>query len=119
MIRTEIAERIRRDNLGEELRVLYVALTRAKEKLILTGVIKSRDDLYKKHTGIVGERRPLPFGQRCKARNYLDWVAPAILSYPDKYGFIFTNEKELVLKEAKHCKNPSILPANFNMLPVF
>ena len=101
MIRTEIAERIRRDNLGEELRVLYVALTRAKEKLILTGVIKSRDDLYKKHTGIVGERRALPFGQRCKARNYLDWVAPAILSYPDKYGFIFTNEKELILKEAK------------------
>ena len=25
------------DNLGEELRVLYVAMTRAKEKLIITG----------------------------------------------------------------------------------
>lgn len=33
-------DRIRRENLGEELRVLYVALTRAKEKLVLTGMIK-------------------------------------------------------------------------------
>ena len=32
-----IADKIRRDSLGEELRVLYVAMTRAKEKLILTG----------------------------------------------------------------------------------
>ena len=30
-----LAEQIRLENLGEELRVLYVALTRAKEKLIL------------------------------------------------------------------------------------
>ena len=34
--REEIAEKIRRDSMGEELRVLYVAMTRAKEKLILT-----------------------------------------------------------------------------------
>lgn len=33
-----IAEKMRLDNLGEELRVLYVALTRAKEKLIMTGI---------------------------------------------------------------------------------
>ncbi|MCD7709022.1 MAG: helicase-exonuclease AddAB subunit AddA, partial [Clostridiales bacterium] len=34
LFEAQIAERIRRENLGEELRVLYVALTRAKEKLI-------------------------------------------------------------------------------------
>ncbi len=32
-----IAEKIRTESLGEEIRVLYVAMTRAKEKLILTG----------------------------------------------------------------------------------
>ena len=37
LIRNEIESRIKRENLGEELRVLYVALTRAKEKIILTG----------------------------------------------------------------------------------
>ena len=40
VFRSEIADRIRRENLGEELRILYVALTRAKEKLVLTGMIK-------------------------------------------------------------------------------
>lgn len=38
-----LAEQIRLENLGEELRVLYVALTRAKEKLILVGTIKNRE----------------------------------------------------------------------------
>ena len=38
--REEIAEKIRRDCMGEELRVLYVALTRAKEKLIMTASMK-------------------------------------------------------------------------------
>ena len=36
-----VAEKLERESLGEELRVLYVAMTRAKEKLILTGY---RDD---------------------------------------------------------------------------
>ena len=35
-----IAKQIDLENLGEELRVLYVALTRAKEKLIITGTLK-------------------------------------------------------------------------------
>lgn len=38
-----IADRIRRDSMGEEFRVLYVAMTRAKEKLILTGLVKDYD----------------------------------------------------------------------------
>ena len=38
--REQIAEKIRRDCMGEELRVLYVALTRAKEKLIMTASMK-------------------------------------------------------------------------------
>ena len=36
-----IAEKLKTDNLAEEMRILYVAMTRAKEKLILTGCIKS------------------------------------------------------------------------------
>lgn len=35
-----VASKITRDALGEELRVLYVAMTRAKEKLILTGFVR-------------------------------------------------------------------------------
>lgn len=38
--RNFIASGLRQDNLAEELRILYVAMTRAKEKLILTGTLK-------------------------------------------------------------------------------
>ncbi len=36
-----IADKIWQDSLAEEIRILYVAMTRAKEKLILTGALKS------------------------------------------------------------------------------
>lgn len=39
MRKTAVQEKIMRESLGEELRVLYVAMTRAKEKLVLTGTI--------------------------------------------------------------------------------
>lgn len=39
--KTALAEAIKLENLSEEMRVLYVALTRAKEKLILTGTVRN------------------------------------------------------------------------------
>lgn len=39
--RNAIADKLQADNLAEELRVLYVAMTRAKEKLVLTGTLKA------------------------------------------------------------------------------
>ena len=39
--RRAVAERIKREAQAEEMRVLYVALTRAREKLILTGTVPS------------------------------------------------------------------------------
>ncbi len=101
LIRSEIADRIRRDNLGEELRVLYVALTRAKEKLILTGTVNNQEGLFDKHKGNVKEGKLLSFGQRVKAKGYIDWIVPAMLSYPDKYGISFVTAKDLIFAEAK------------------
>lgn len=39
--RNVIAEKMKADNLAEEMRILYVAMTRAKEKLILTGTVRT------------------------------------------------------------------------------
>lgn len=41
--RNAISVRLKRDNLAEELRVLYVAMTRAKEKLILTATVNNAE----------------------------------------------------------------------------
>lgn len=61
------------DNLGEELRVLYVAMTRAKEKLILTGTDRSLEkklDKWGQVTGYGG----LPYTILTTAGSYLDWI---------------------------------------------
>ena len=68
------------ESTGEELRVLYVALTRAKEKLIMTGVIAEPEKQLEKAAEL-GQRvgaRELPFAQLAGASSYLDWLLPAV-----------------------------------------
>lgn len=67
------------ENLGEELRILYVALTRAKEKLILTGVTSKLEDTLKSFEMLKKrEEERLPYGLRVKGKSYLDWVLKAL-----------------------------------------
>lgn len=58
------------DNLGEELRILYVAMTRAKEKLILTGMAKEK---LLELSGAVGEEK-LSFLELSGADSCLAWI---------------------------------------------
>ena len=67
-----IRERTVLENLAEEMRVLYVALTRAKEKLIMTGAAEfTEDGALKMENSIIR-----PEG----AKKYLDWILPCIIS---------------------------------------
>lgn len=68
-----IKEKGERESLGEELRVLYVAMTRAEEKLILTGVCKNEEDLIKKFP--VQDR--LSLEDIRGATSYLAWICMA------------------------------------------
>ena len=70
------------ENNGEELRVLYVALTRAVEKLIMTGSIGNFDKKIEKLRSISGrERELLPLTERQKARSFLDFILPALAGH--------------------------------------
>lgn len=81
------------DSLGEELRVLYVAMTRAREKLIMTGYVKSSNDL--------GMRKDFSFYEMMSAKSYLDLVLPAMNNAGADYMKItLLNEKDIVLEEA-------------------
>ena len=100
LIRNEIASRIKRENLGEELRVLYVALTRAKEKIILTGGLSNAQKSFEKYRGNVNANQPISFGQREGAGCYLDWIIPAMLSYPDKYTVSTVDATEFAARTA-------------------
>lgn len=70
------------ENLGEELRILYVAMTRAKEKLILTGGVKKLADKLVKWSNVCRqEEKQLLFYQLSNAKTYLDWIIPATMRH--------------------------------------
>ncbi len=81
LIRQAFSLEARKDSLGEELRVLYVALTRARDKLILTGVIS--DD--EKPAPTIDADGRLSFTARMDAKCPWDWLAPALDSYGNRY----------------------------------
>ena len=85
-----IKEKGERESLGEELRVLYVAMTRAEEKLILTGVCKNEEDLIKKFP--VQER--LSLEDIRGATSYLAWICMAY----SKSFFESTKTEEIALR---------------------
>ena len=101
-----IAKQIDLENLGEELRVLYVSLTRAKEKLILIGTLKDAPEkleFYRQQANLSkAADRPLSYLTREGASGYLDWILPAVLSYGDKYPVRIVEAAELVLDEVEN-----------------
>ncbi|MBD0379093.1 helicase-exonuclease AddAB subunit AddA [Paenibacillus sedimenti] len=79
-----IKRRMKLELLAEEMRVLYVALTRAREKLYLLGTVKSLDKQLRgwgRH--LSRSEWYLPDFELAKAKSYLDWVGPALLRHPD------------------------------------
>ena len=63
----------RRENTDEEMRLLYVALTRAKEKLIIVGTDKNMDSSVKNAAAktLKGEINP---GDIYSCKRMLDWI---------------------------------------------
>ncbi|MEC5423665.1 helicase-exonuclease AddAB subunit AddA [Virgibacillus sp. C22-A2] len=73
-----------RELLAEELRVLYVALTRAKEKLVMVGNVASFEKKQQKWQKMVDHAEwVLPAHFRIDAKTYLDWVGPALIRHKE------------------------------------
>ena len=98
IIRRQLLE----ESLGEEIRVLYVALTRAKEKMILTGSISNLEKemiflsrFRDKQTEL------LPSETRLKAKTYWDYVLPALARHRcmdelyERFGLIVSHQNPL------------------------
>ena len=77
-----IREKLRNEQLGEELRVLYVAMTRAEDKLILTGTVKSFDRTAARYQS----DRPLSGTAIRNASSMLDWILMAERKYLGSTG---------------------------------
>ena len=70
LMKKAIQEKVWKDTLEEEMRILYVAMTRAKRKLILTGVIKSEE--------LGAGMRASIQAQKWRAGSMMDWILPVM-----------------------------------------
>lgn len=76
--------------LSEEMRLLYVALTRAKEKIIITGVEKDLQKVLEnkqKELDMYDGAQKIPLNLVKKSKTYLDWL---------EYVYLFNKEKNII-----------------------
>jgi len=79
-----IKQKLKMNTLAEELRILYVAMTRAREKLILVGSVRNLPAHARRWCGPVTVAGwALPDGDLAGANTYLDWLVPALARHQD------------------------------------
>jgi len=74
--RNALSVKLRAESLSEELRVLYVALTRAREKLIMTGALENAEEKWEQHRE--SGRGRLSYLDFMEAGSYLDFLLPVL-----------------------------------------
>ena len=107
-----LKEIIKKESISEEMRVLYVALTRAKEQLIITGISKKdivQDNLIELEQ--LDSSKKLPESLLRKAKSYLEWIQLVCSLYKEEAKEIIDikeyNIKDFV-KQSKNINNESV-----------
>ncbi|MGG7323605.1 helicase-exonuclease AddAB subunit AddA [Clostridium baratii] len=79
-----IKKKIKLETLSEEMRILYVAFTRAKEKLIITGATRDIDKTVEKWVQAASvEKSKISPAEVLKGKSYLDWIGMALCQHKD------------------------------------
>lgn len=74
--RMALGAKLRRDSLAEELRILYVALTRAREKLIMTAAAEKAEEKWEMYRELGAGR--LSFLDFVEGAGILDYLLPIL-----------------------------------------
>ncbi len=83
LARKAVQLRLNREVLSEELRILYVALTRAREGLILVGTVNNPAKHKERWSNFLHwDEETLPEWFLAEANSWLDWIAPAVARHP-------------------------------------
>ena len=82
-----VRKRMTLDMKGEELRLLYVAMTRARERLFLVGSDKDGKDvsLWEDEAELCAGGNPYPYSYIASAKSWLDIVGPVALANPEHF----------------------------------
>jgi len=109
LARRKVRNIIQRESIAEEMRILYVAMTRAQEKLILTGTLSitrtGRDALEQLRAFCLRyaqtQEQQFPASAVLSAKCYLDWIGLALMRHPDGTP-LFEDEDEIVHRQPSH-----------------
>ena len=77
MRKNVLATKMKLDNLAEELRVLYVAMTRAREKLIMTGIVEDLPAALEK-AELLKQSGEISYTALTGANSFLDFLLPTV-----------------------------------------
>jgi len=90
--KTAIGELFRTEALSEEMRILYVAMTRAREKLIITGTVDNFSGAVSKWTEISGGiGRRIDGSSILKCSRYIDWIGASLVKHNPGFFADFNN----------------------------
>ncbi|CAM3437779.1 helicase-exonuclease AddAB subunit AddA [Marinicrinis lubricantis] len=107
-----IRRKLRWEMLAEEMRVLYVALTRPKEKLFLVGTVKKMEKKIEQWSHALDiDGWALPDSMLSKANSYMDWLGPVLIRHCEVQGQIQSRsngamdlQSDKLLKDASQWK---------------
>lgn len=95
LVKQVIKSKIKVETLSEEMRILYVAFTRAKEKLIITGMARDLKSNFIKWKDIADDTQDkLPEHYILNAKCYLDWIVGAV-SNNSKWNIKVWNKSDI------------------------
>ncbi|TEB08976.1 ATP-dependent helicase/nuclease subunit A [Pelotomaculum propionicicum] len=95
MAKLAIRQQLKMETLAEEMRILYVALTRAREKLILVGSVRNLKNHARRWCSLLETADwQLPDGFLAGAATNLDWLVPALARHRDGAAIRKTGQSE-------------------------
>ena len=115
--KTVISDIIRNESIAEETRKLYVAMTRAKEKLIVTAAVGAKkadgsggaDEFIEKCESELDNSRIL------KARSFIDWILPAAVKNTDTWLIAKSNPVSLINEESTAAEVQTAAPSGLDI----
>ncbi len=101
-IRSAVSIKKELEMISEEMRILYVALTRAKERLIIIGAASNGvDRLINKYAVLKSSKKKLEKFKAEEAGSYLEWFIAALINHPDGEPLRARTDEEIFVLEDK------------------
>jgi ATP-dependent helicase/nuclease subunit A len=103
LLQQTIKRKMKKESMAEEMRVLYVALTRAKEKLLLVGTVNQLANTLTKWKSVLQHPEwVLPVHIRAGAKSYLDWIGPSIIRHQHSKQLMGEEEHSILQEVYEH-----------------